>query len=197
MHLQMQQLQQRINQLQRELSDIGQQLSNLSAMSYSGGQMGGYGMGQSFQGYAPSNIAAYTPSHSSKAGVGDFGQSPGTYSSYGMGGGIGGGIVSGIGSGMGGYAGQSGQMGNIASYTPSYSSKAGVSESGTSYGSQINVSDYHYPSGVNYGGMGAGQNISTFTGPSATAGFSETGSSPTGRPDYGMGGSQQAYRLGR
>ncbi|HHY59977.1 MAG TPA: hypothetical protein GX504_05110 [Clostridia bacterium] len=186
MHLQMQQLQQRLSQLQRELSDISQQLSNLSSMSYSAGsmgqmgQIGGYGMGQSFQGYAPGNIAAYTPSHSSRAGVGDFGQSFSTYSGYGMGG------------GMGGYTGQTGQVGNIASYTPSSSSRAGSSEFGSSYGSQINVSDYHYPAGGGYG-----QNISAFTGPSATAGFSETGSSPTGRPDYGVGGSQQAYRLGR
>lgn len=185
MHLQMQQLQQRISQLQRELSDISQQLSNLSSMSYSGGQMGqmgSYGMGQSFQGYAPGNIAAYTPSHSSRAGVGDFGQSISTYSGY----------------GMGGYA---GQPGNIASYTPAHSSKAGVGDFGSSqmssYGSQSSVSDYHYPVSGTYGGMTGGQNISAFTGPSATAGFSETGSSPTGRQDYGIGGSQQAYRLGR
>lgn len=173
MHWQMQQLQQRINQLQRELSNISNQLSSLSYQSFSGsvGQMGGYGLSQ----------------------------------------------------GMSNFSGQSFVPGNIASYTPSHSLKAGVGDSGQSmggYGSpgvyglgsgmsgfsgqqsyqynpQASVSDYNYPLSGNYSSFAGGQNIAAFTAPSATAGFSEVNSSPTGRQDYGVGGSQQAYRLGR
>lgn len=176
MHWQMQQLQQRINQLQRELSNISNQLTSLSSGSYQSfsgnvGQMGGHGLSQ----------------------------------------------------GMSSMSGQSFVPGNIASYTPAHSPKAGVGDSGQplgGYGSpggygmgsgmsgfsglqshqynpQVSVSDYNYPLSGTYSGFAGGQNIASFTAPSATAGFSEVNSSPTGRPDYGVGGSQQAYRLGR
>ncbi|NLC78019.1 MAG: hypothetical protein GX750_10445 [Clostridia bacterium] len=184
---QVQQLQQRINQLQRELSSISSQLSSISSMSSQSftGNIGGMGMygGQSF---APGNIASYTPSHSSKAGVGDSGQS--------LGGSVSG--IGGYGSMGSGISMFSGQPGSIASYTPAHSPKAGI---GDSQQQSFGVSDYNYPMGgySGYSGYGSGQNISTFTGPSATAGFSEVSGSPTGRPDYGMSGSQQPFRLGQ
>lgn len=176
MHWQMQQLQQRINQLQRELSNISNQLSSLSSMSYqsfsgNAGQMGGYGLGQGMssmggQSFVPGNIASYTPSHSPKAGVGDSGQNMGGYGNLGG---------YGLGSGMSGFSGQQSYQ-----YSP-----------------QTSVSDYNYPLSGSYSSFAGGQNIASFTAPSATAGFSEVNSSPTGRQDYGVGGSQQPYRLGR
>lgn len=210
MHFQMQQLQQRINQLQRELSSISNQLSSLSSQSFSGNIGGSYGMSQGMGGFGQGmgNIVSYTPSHSPKAGVGDSGspmgsqgQSFGGYGSYG-------------GYGFsGGLSGVSGQLSNIASYTPAQSLKAGV---GDGQQQNLGVSDYNYPltsymsgqqGGQLYGGMGGGMsglglsgqqsNIVSQTRPSATAGFSEVQSSPTGRQDYGVGGSNQAFRLGQ
>lgn len=203
MQFQMQQLQQRINQLQWELSSISNQLSSLSSQSVSGSMGGGYGMSQGM-----GNIVSYTPAHSPKAGVGDSGsttgmqgQNFGGYGSYG---------VYGF---SGGLSGISGQLGNIASYTPAHSPKAGV---GDSQQQNFGVSDYNYPvssyfsgqqGGQLYGGMGGGMsgsglsgqqsNLVSYTRPSATAGFSEVSSSPTGRQDYGVSGSNQAFRLGQ